>query len=391
MLQFTPLWEQGGHESKFMVKLFEKSICESICRLLGRGEAFVLASILSHLGSTPRTSGTKMIVRKNASIIGTIGGGLVEAEVIKAATGIFDTRIPQLKGFDLTSTNTASSMDMICGGRMRVLLELIEPTALNQELFSTQLEGIAQGKKMLMAVALPKSPAPPRSILRCLISADGSVIGNGEIEDGVLLEIWGKAGKVRTPTLLNLSGQRYLVEPIFTPGTVFLFGGGHVSREVALQTTRVGFRTLVFDDRKEFANRKRFGFVTDVRVSEGFENVFSDVEVDSDSYVVIVTRGHVHDKTVLAQALKTPAGYIGMIGSRTKRDATYKALLEEGFSQHDINRIYSPIGLSIGAETPEEIAISIVSELIKVRAEKMYSNHTEAPLEEERFRQAVNL
>ena len=373
------------------MKLFEKSICQSICRLLGQGEAFVLASILSHLGSTPRTSGTKMIVRKNGTIVGTIGGGLVEAEVIKTAADIFETGTPQLRVFDLTSANTASRMDMICGGRMKVLIELIDPSPLNQEIFSTQLDGITHGKKMLMAVALPTASTLTSTILRCLISPDGSVVGNGDIEDEVLLDIWRQAGKVRTPTLLNIYGQRFLVEPIFVPGTVYLFGAGHVSREVALQTTRVGFRTIVFDDRKEFANRKRFGFVSDVRVSIDFHNVFSDSDVDNDSYVVIVTRGHVHDKTVLAQALKTSAGYIGMIGSRTKRDAIYKVLLSEGFSQNDLKRVFSPIGLSISAETPEEIAISIVSELIKVRAEKMYLKNIETPHKEENMQRAANL
>lgn len=367
-------------QNKVIMKSFEKSICQTVCRLLKKGEAFVLATILSHLGSTPRTSGTKMIVRNDGSIAGTIGGGLVEAEVMASAGPIFATGKPQLRVFDLTAGKTADSMDMICGGHMKVLLELIEPTPLNLEIFETQLNGITRGEKMLMAMTLPRDDAPTSGIIRCLISGDGSVVGTCEIEDTVLMEIWRKTGRARSPSLLNIDGEKYLVEPIFVPGTVFLFGAGHVSREVALQTTRVGFRTIVFDDRKEFANQKRFGFADDVRVSKEFQNVFDGLDVDSDSYVVIVTRGHVHDKTVLAQALETDAGYIGMIGSRTKRDAIYRRLSAEGFSHIDLNRVFSPIGLSIGAETPEEIAISIVSELIKARAEKMYGKNTVTPL-----------
>ena len=359
------------------MKSFEKSICQTICQLLEEEESFVLATILSHLGSTPRTSGTKMIVRQDGSIAGTIGGGLVEAEVMKSAVPIFETGIPQLRLFDLTASKTAGSMDMICGGRMKVLLELIEPTPLNTEIFSTQLDGIIQGRKMLMAMTLPSADSPPADIERCLIAGDGSVIGTCNIDDDVLMKIWHKAGKARSSKLLNIKDVKYLAEPIFVPGTVYLFGAGHVSKEVALQTRRVGFRTVVFDDREEFANRKRFGFADDVRVTPEFQDVFGGLEVDSDSYVVIVTRGHVHDKTVLAQALRTRAGYIGMIGSRTKRDAIYRMLLEKGYSPNDLKRIYSPIGLSIGAETTEEIAISIVSELIKTRAEKMVVHHTQ--------------
>lgn len=135
-------------------------------------------------------------------------------------------------------------------------------------------------------------------------------------------------------------------------------------------TTRVGFRTIVFDDREEFANRHRFSFAHDVCVCPDYQQLFSDCDVNDDSYVVIVTRGHQHDKTVLVQALRTEAGYIGMIGSRTKRDTLFNELLTEGISRDDLKRVFSPIGLPIGAETPEEIAISIVSELVKERAAK---------------------
>jgi len=130
----------------------------------------------------------------------------------------------------------------------------------------------------------------------------------------------------------------------------------------------VEFRTVVLDDRAEFANRKRFAETDEVIVLENFDNAFGGVVIDPDAYIVIVTRGHSHDKTVLAQALKTDAGYIGMIGSRTKRDTIYRALKQEGFTQTDIDRVHSPIGMDIGAETPEEIAISIVAELVRVRA-----------------------
>jgi xanthine dehydrogenase accessory factor len=130
----------------------------------------------------------------------------------------------------------------------------------------------------------------------------------------------------------------------------------------------VGFRISVCDDRQEFANRERFPEAHQIRILENFAQAFAGLAIGREDFVIILTRGHLHDKTVLAQALRTEAGYIGMIGSRKKRDAIYAALLKEGFDPADIDRVHSPIGLAIGAETPEEIAVSILAELIFVRA-----------------------
>jgi xanthine dehydrogenase accessory factor len=124
------------------------------------------------------------------------------------------------------------------------------------------------------------------------------------------------------------------------------------------------------DDRQEFASRDRFKTADEIIVLNDFSGAMDELEINDDSYVVIVTRGHAHDKTLLAQALRTNAGYIGMIGSRSKRDAVYDALCKEGFSRDEFKRVYSPIGLDIGAETPAEIAVSILAELIKARAGK---------------------
>ena len=132
----------------------------------------------------------------------------------------------------------------------------------------------------------------------------------------------------------------------------------------------VGFQTVVLDDRQEFANRERFETADEVIVPSSFERAIDDLEINEQSYLVLVTRGHAHDKTLLRQALGTKAGYIGMIGSRRKRDAVYEALRKEGISPGEFDRVFSPIGLEIGAETPEEIAVSIVAELIRVRAAK---------------------
>jgi len=126
---------------------------------------------------------------------------------------------------------------------------------------------------------------------------------------------------------------------------------------------------VVIDDRPEFADPKKFPDAMEV-YQYPFEGVLDRLPIDESSYLVIVTRGHIYDKTVLAQCLKTNAKYIGMIGSRRKRNLIYENLLGEGLTQDDLDRVHAPIGLHIGAETPEEIAVSIVAELIKIRAGK---------------------
>jgi xanthine dehydrogenase accessory factor len=159
-----------------------------------------------------------------------------------------------------------------------------------------------------------------------------------------------------------------IIEPAAMPKAAFLFGAGHVAKPTAHLCALTGFYVTVLDDRKEFANADNFPDSHETRVLDSFENAFDSLHVDKDSFIVIFTRGHLHDRTVLAQALKTEAGYIGMIGSRKKRDNIYKALLRIGYEQRDIDRVHSPIGLGIGAQSPEEIAVSIVAEMIQKRA-----------------------
>jgi xanthine dehydrogenase accessory factor len=159
------------------------------------------------------------------------------------------------------------------------------------------------------------------------------------------------------------------VEPILADPVLYIFGGGHVSAQIIPLASRVGFKVEVIDDRPEFADPAKFPNAARVH-QHPFEGVLGRIPVDESSYLVIVTRGHIHDKTVLEQCLRTKAKYIGMIGSRRKKAMIYEKLLEEGFTRSDLDRVHAPIGLDIGAETPEEIAVSIVAELIRVRAGK---------------------
>ena len=148
----------------------------------------------------------------------------------------------------------------------------------------------------------------------------------------------------------------------------YIFGAGHVGLEFEKILRYIGFKTFVFDDREEYANRDRFPDADDVKVIPDFAHSFDGIETDEESYIFIVTRGHNGDLDVLRDALKTPYAYLGMIGSRKKNRVLYDRLLEEGFKEEDFKNIYSPIGLNIHSETPEEIAVAVAAEVIQVKS-----------------------
>lgn len=150
--------------------------------------------------------------------------------------------------------------------------------------------------------------------------------------------------------------------------TAYIFGGGHVGLALEPVLRHIGFDTVVLDDRAEYANEERFPDARRVIVVDSYDNAFADIECDEDSYLIIVTRGHMGDLGVLREALNQPRAYLGMIGSRHKDQVLYDILKSEGVTQEQIDKVYAPIGEPIFAQTPEEIAVSIAAEMIKVRA-----------------------
>ncbi len=336
-------------------------------KLLSGGEPVVSATILAHAGSTPRTAGTKMLIRTDGSIVGTIGGGIVEAETIRRAGNLFSRKGAEIREFVLTPEDTGG-MDMICGGRLTVLLEYIPARPDTAALFGEAADLRKRGEKCTLVTVLETAGEAIERVDRCLIRKDGMVFGPYPLPPETAAVMIHESRGARTPTRVSQGKLTYILEPVFSSGTIYMFGGGHVSRAVSRLAKTVDFRVVILDDRPEFANRERFPEADEVRAVPDFDAAFQGLTFDDDAYVVIVTRGHAHDHTVLARSLSTGAKYIGMIGSRRKRDAIYAALLAEGISRAAIDRVNSPIGLAVGAETPEEIAVSIVAELIAVRA-----------------------
>jgi xanthine dehydrogenase accessory factor len=341
-------------------------IAQAANNLLEKGDPFVLATIISHSGSTPRTAGSRMIITGDGRGIGTIGGGLLEAHVMARAVELIACGQSAIMPFDL-SFPTVDTMDMICGGRAEVLLDCIVPDPANVALFD-RWQAMTDNREVGWLLTVVAGGDTVERIDRCLLTADGVMIGEWPRSDLERQQVTTAAMEATAITTVVLDDAFVVVELAQRASTVHLFGAGHVALCTARVAHMVGFRVVVADDRTEYANARRFPDAHEIRVLERFDQALAGQTVGGDDYVVILTRGHLHDQTVLAQALRTDAGYIGMIGSHRKRDAIYRALRKDGISQTNIDRVHSPIGVSIGAETPEEIAVSIVAELIAVRA-----------------------
>jgi len=260
---------------------------EEIVRMRKAGLRGALATIVHTNGSIPSYESSRMLVREDGSIAGTIGGGCVEADVWAAAREVMAKESPRKMTFQL---NNEASYDngLICGGTLEVF-----------------------------------------------------------------------------------------VEPILPQPVLYIFGGGHISIALAKSASAAGFAIVVIDDREQFANTQRFPMAQELYQS--YDDAFARLSPNASSYLVIVTRGHRDDMRVLAWAVRTPAHYVGMIGSKRKVLSVYQALEKEGYAAEEFARVYAPMGLEIGALSPEEIAISITAELVAVRRNAQSAQHKKLP------------
>jgi len=340
--------------------------------LLEAGEGFAWATIIDSKGSSPRHAGASMLIRADGSIAGTIGGGALEAAVIRHALTVLATREPFLMDYNLTSADSAQ-LGMICGGSGLALIDYVDPgDGAAQELFRGVLDLLRSGGKGWLVTVVPEADPDTgragRATGRCLLDSSGAVTGPPVCPPELVEELVRGGGAYPRMTAGRASGT--YVQPLGARGTAYVFGAGHCGEKLVWVLSLVGFFTVVVDDRAAFANPERFPDADRIVVPDSFARALDGLPVDEDSYVVIMTRGHLYDRAVLMQTLRTRAGYVGMIGSKKKVAETFRALQAEGFSAGDLARVHAPIGLSIGAETPEEIAISIAAELIQVRANR---------------------
>ena len=316
-----------------------------------------MVTIIASSGSTPRGVGARMLVGKSGLLCGTIGGGAVEYRSQQLAAQYLTDRNSAVQRFNLTKEDV-EALGMVCGGAVTVYFHYIPARESHTIAMCQKASEILSTNKCLW-------------LITDLTEEKVGKIGIYSEETGFInidnppQPQFVKSAKNREQQTDD--GHTYFIEQIARGGRVLIFGGGHVARQLVPVLSTIGFSCVVMDDRPEFSTWEHFSKAEEV-LTINFEQVSSHITVTSEDYVVIMTRGHRFDTVIQAQILHTPACYIGVIGSAAKRQSVNTQLKEMGHSDEAIARIKTPIGLSIKAETPEEIAISIAGELILTRS-----------------------
>jgi xanthine dehydrogenase accessory factor len=345
---------------------------------LNTGRGLVVATIIRQMGSAPRELGTRMVISDTGKVHGTVGGGRLEADVLAAASEVSASGRERLLQFRLDGSNVDKT-DMICGGNVDVFLNPVSAMNENFKNVMTAAQDVIRkgGRGLLIEnVTLAESINPDKERDSCrwlFLAENGEQVGDFGLRDlsEYLKKIGGDPGNLKKPLFhrderQSSNGLELFLMPCTARHRVILFGGGHICLHLAKLVKMVGFTLIVADDRLEYVNQDRFPDADELW-HVPFNTVLKERRVYKNDYLVIVTRGHQHDLTVLYHALQTSAEYIGMIGSRRKRELIYSNLLERGVQQSALDRVHSPIGIRMIAQTPEEIAVSIVAELINER------------------------
>ena len=328
-----------------------------ISEKLSAGEDLVLVTVIASSGATPRGAGARMLIGREGRLRGTIGGGAVEYRSQQMAARVLEDKNSFEHGFNLTKDDV-QKLGMICGGAVSVFFGYLPA---------------GDEKTLEIARRAEEYFAAGRDLWLISDIADGGRIGLYTREDGyigVAAPDWLTEELGRHPARIRKEGRDLYAEQINSSGRVYVFGCGHVAQELVPVLAHVGFRCVALDDRPEFAAKELFPAAEDVILCD-FERLSESITVTEEDYVCVMTRGHAFDAVVQAQMLMTDACYIGVIGSAKKKAGMYQRLKEEyGFADEVFERITSPIGLPIKAETPAEIAISIAAQMIELRARR---------------------
>lgn len=335
-----------------------KQLLETAKAHLDHNETLALVTVIASSGATPRGAGAHMLVSAEGRLYGTIGGGAVEHRSIEIAKTVIAEGTARSHDFSLTKEDV-QNLGMICGGDVRVFFSALAPDNSGLRTLLEQASGLFGNANDLW--------------LLCDISEQGS-IALYDREHGLIGADMPQAlteRLKRKPVLVTEGGKQYFIEQINSAGVVYVFGCGHVAQELVPVLSHVGFRCIAMDDREEFAQKTLFPTAEDVLLVD-FDRLSDFITVGEEDYACVMTRGHAYDAVIQAQLLRTPACYIGVIGSARKKAGVYQKLREEyGFADSDFEHITSPIGISISAETPAEIAISIAAQMIEHRANRM--------------------
>ena len=353
-----------------------KDVFRETKRLLGEGQKAVLATVVKTKGSTPQKPGAKLLVREDGSGVGTLGGGCVEGDIWFAAKELLKTFGPsQFREYQLNE-DLAAEEGLVCGGSMYFMIDPIyEPDEVLG--FTKEIDDAYSGKSPVALATLISNPGENLLPLgsgtetgrKLFIREDGSTTGslgsqaidNDAISRSRQLMVHGANEYVVTE-----NGTEYFIEGYTSPPKLILVGGGHVSKAISSLADKLGFHVYVTDDRIEFANKERFP-ESKQTIAMQPEDALKQINITKNSFIVVATRGHRYDSDALASAAKTAASYVGLLGSKRKIILIYEDLVKMGIPKDRITELRAPIGIEINARTPDEIAISILAEMLMFR------------------------
>lgn len=337
-----------------------KELFEIARQKMEEKQDFVFVTIIASSGSSPRGAGSRMLVLSDGTSYGTVGGGNVEYVSTKLALEVLSAGKSYSKGYKLQK-NEVADLGMICGGDVVIYYQYISWK--NKDFYrlcSYAVSGFSKNESSWLIMDITDETAWSAGYY----SNECGLLGlQGEqLSADLSLLLRPRAAQ------FTIGGHRYYSEPLVRQGIVYVFGGGHVAQELVPVLSHLDFRCVVFDDRQAFSNSEIFPSAYQC-ITGDFSRILDYLTIKPQDYVCIMSRGHQYDYIIQQQVLHTPAHYIGVMGSRQKMETIRLKLLADGFSEEQIARITTPVGLDILAETPAEIAISIAGELLKLRAQ----------------------
>jgi xanthine dehydrogenase accessory factor len=344
-----------------------KPVFKEAANLARQDREFVLATVVNTKGSTPQKPGATLLVRADGSTVGTLGGGCVEGDIWFAAKEALRERLgPVFKDYYLNE-DIAARDGLVCGGSMFFYIEPFLQSAEASGLTDEIEEAFEGGQSIAMATVVNATTLEMGA--RIVVHEDGSTEGSLGTAEADAVAVTAANQVMPMGKALHLTtkdGDEIFVSGFTSPATLVLVGGGHVNLQVAKIAQMLGFRVFVTDDRPEFANRERFTMAEEMSVAP-YDRGLDTFHITKNTAIVIGSRGHHFDDLATEAAVKTDATYVGLLGSTRKTIMIYEALLRRGISPERLKQVHSPVGLDLGGRSPEEIAVSIMAEIVAFR------------------------
>jgi xanthine dehydrogenase accessory factor len=333
--------------------------------LLAGDSAVTLATLVAASGSTSKKVGAKMVVGESGRLIGGVTiGGCVDAQVVEAADEIINTGGRRLLSISLDD-DEAFEIGLTCGGTVDVLLERIAPRNgrdIVADAHRAAHRSIESGSAAVIVTPLDGSAA---ALVVTETGARYGSLGETTLDDAAVSiadDVLRRGSRVET-----VGDRRFFFDRQAPPMTLVVVGAGQIAMSLTRMARELDMRSVVIDGRERYATRERFPDADEIRVGDMAAELKA-LPLTPSTYIVLITRGHKYDEPCLREIVHSQAKYIGMIGSRRRIKALFEKFRnEEKIAEEILQRVYAPIGLDIATETPEEIALSIMAEIVKVR------------------------